>query len=195
MTWAQTDITDADAVARCGNGDAAAMEGLYASHAGACLSLARSVLVDPQMAEDAVQEAFLQLWRDADRFDRSRSSVRSWLLLLTRCKAVDRVRSEELRKTSALSVDYDRADDDPGPEAKAIIAMLGEHARAALVELPPRKREAVVLAFWGGFTHSEIASLTGSPVGTVKSRMYDAMRTLGDVLVRQGHAPDAELAS
>lgn len=191
-----THTADADAVARCGGGgggDVEALEGLYASHAPACLSLARSVLVDPHMAEDAVQEAFLQLWRDADQFDGRRSSVRSWLLMVTRCKAVDRVRSEERPKTSALSPDHDRADDGPGPEAEVIIAMLGEQTRAALGEITAPKREAIVLAFWGGYTQPEIASITGSPLGTVKSRMRDGMRTLGDVLVRQGDAANSTL--
>lgn len=177
-----SDAADAADVTRCAAGDAAALDALYRQHARSCLCLARSVLVDTHHAEDAVQEAFLELWRHAERFDSSRSSARAWLLMLTRRKAVDRVRMEQRRTTTPLHPEHDRPDDKPGPAAQAEVRALGEQARAAVAALDPVKREALVLAYWGGFTQREIAVLTDTPLGTVKSRMHTALRDLPQLL-------------
>lgn len=187
------DAIDDGALAECAGGNAAGMETLYRRHSAACLSLARSILVDAHLSEDAVQEAFLQLWRDADQFDTRRSSVRARLMLLTRCKAIDRVRSEERRKTSVLTAGADQPDGRPSPDVQVVLTLVGEHAREALAQLPAPKREAVVLAFWGGYSQPEIAALTNAPLGTVKSRMHDGLRTLGCVLAQRGYVAGTEL--
>lgn len=178
----RSDAADAAAVAACAAGDGTALEFLYKQHARSCLCLARSVLVDTHHAEDAVQEAYLELWRHADRFDASRSSARAWLLMLTHRKAVDRVRMEQRRTTSPLHADHDRPDDTPGPAMQAVARALGEQARNAVAALEPVKREVLVLAYWGGFTQREIAALTDAPLGTVKSRMHTALRDLPRLL-------------
>ena len=170
---------DAAAVAACADGDAAALEHLYARYAGACLHHARTVLIDSHHAEDAVQEAFLELWRNADRFDAARCSARSWLLMLTHRRAVDRVRSEQRRQTSLLSDEHDVVDERRGPAEQAVVALIGDHARQALAVLPETKREVLVLAYWGGYTQREIAALTSTPIGTVKTRMRSALMDLG----------------
>lgn len=182
LVASSTDAADATAVARCAAGDPAALEGLYKSHARSCLCLARSVLVDTHHAEDAVQEAYLDLWRHADRFDASRSTVRAWLLMLTHRKAVDRVRMEQRRSTTPLHAEHDRPDDGPGPAMQAVARLLAEEAREAVAALEPVKREALVLAYWGGYTQREIAVLTDTPLGTVKSRMHTALRDLPRLL-------------
>ena len=143
--------------------------------ATACRS---GVLRDAHYAEDAVQEAFFDLWRSRARFDAGLSSVRSWLLMLTYRRAVDRVRSKQRRRTSELGPENDFPDDRSGPDAQVITALLAGHAQAALATLPPTQREALVLAYWGGYTQREIASLTKTPFGTVKSRMHAGMREL-----------------
>lgn len=173
---------DAAAVAACADGDPQALEDLYARHAPACLALARSILRDRDYAEDAVQEAYLDVWRHAARFDSRRSSVRSWLLLVTRSKAIDRVRHEDRRRAAALPEGHDCADERRGPEAHAVVAVLATEIRAVLSGLPAAKREALVLAYWGGYTQREIAGLTGAPLGTVKSRMLHAMLDLRSAL-------------
>lgn len=178
MTRSSSEAADVSRVARCVSGDGQAVEELYANHGGSCLSLARSIVVDPHHAEDAVQEAFLDLWRHADRFDSRQSSVRGWLLLLTHRKAVDRVRSEQRRRTSELLPDDEHEDDGPGPDVQAIRALAGDRTRQALAALPRIKREALVLAYWGGYTQREISVLTSVPIGTVKSRMRSAMEEL-----------------
>ena len=186
------DAADASRVRQCATGDGRALEELYANHGGSCLALARSILLDPHHAEDAVQEAFLDLWRHPERFDSQQSSARSWLLLLTHHKAVDRVRSEQRRKTSVLAPGDDAYEDErPGPEAQAITALAGDRTRDALAALPAAKREALVLAYWGGYTQQEISTLTSTPIGTVKSRMYAAMKDLSRSLVDQAIPQEA----
>ena len=178
MTRSTSTTFHADAIAQCAAGDALALERLYAENSSACLSLARSILIDPQYAQDAVQEAFLHLWRHADQFDPARSTPRAWLLMLTRCRAVDRVRAEERRKTLTLTPADDRPDAAPGPSEQAVTALLATHAVGVIATLSPAKQEAVVLAYWGGYTQREIAQLTGTPLGTVKTRTRDALREL-----------------
>lgn len=173
---------DAEAVSRCAVGDERALEGLYARHGRVCLGLARQILVDGHYAEDAVQEAFLDLWRNAATFDGTRSSTRAWLIMLTRSRAIDRVRYEQRRNTSELGEGHDRADDRPGPDAQAITAALGRQTVAALAVLTPVQREALVLAYWGGYTQREIAVRTGTALGTVKTRTRSALASLSSEL-------------
>ena len=175
-------LADGDAVALCAAGDDAAIERLYARHGGACLALARQILVDSHLAEDAVQEAFLQLWRNAAAFDRTRSSPRTYLVMLTRARAIDRVRREQRHAALHLVEDHDRADERPGPEAQAVTAGLGREAVAALTVLSEVQREALVLAYWGGYSQQEIAVLTATPLGTVKTRMRAGLRALSEAM-------------
>ena len=181
---------DAAAVAACATGDGAALETLYGQYAGWCLRHARSILVDPHHAEDAVQEAYLELWRNAGRFDPSRSTVRSWLLMLTHRRAVDRVRMEQRRQTCLLTPELDPVDERLGPSELALITLAGEQARRALEALTPCKRQAIVLAYWGGYTQKEIAAITQTPIGTVKTRMRSALQDLSSGLSRES-APGA----
>jgi len=105
----------------------------------------------------------------------SRSSARTWLMMLTHRRAVDRVRYEQRRPASALGEKDDYPDDRPGPEVQAITALLGERAVSALALLTANKREALVLAYWGGYTQREIAVMTSTPLGTVKTRTRNAL--------------------
>lgn len=180
---------DADAVARCAAGDRHAFEALYARHGGACLMLARQILLDVNSAEEAVQEAFLHLWHDPGAFDGSRSSTRTWLVVLTRSRAIDRVRDEQRRTDAVLGADRDPADERPGPDAHAISAALGPRIAAALAVLTAAQREALVLAYWGGYTQQEIAALTGTPLGTVKTSMRAALVGLSLHAVPEGGRP------
>lgn len=175
VTQSEMDACDAASIADCAAGDPTAFDHLYGRHGGACLALARQILVDAHYAEDTVQEVFLHLWRNASAFDGSRSSARMWLMMLTHHRAVDRVRFEQRRAASALGEKDDHPDDRPGPEVLAITALLGERAVSALALLTANKREALVLAYWGGYTQREIAVMTSTPLGTVKTRMRNAL--------------------
>jgi RNA polymerase sigma-70 factor (ECF subfamily) len=147
------------------------------------LALARRVVVDGQLAEDVVQEAFLAYWRNPDAFDAARGSFDSWFLALVHHKAVDAVRRETSQRRRA-----DAAAEMLGPEIPPDVAELvagrlaDARVRAALEALPAVQREALVLAYWGGCTQREIALRTGAPLGTVKTRMLAGMRRLRDAL-------------
>jgi RNA polymerase sigma-70 factor (ECF subfamily) len=173
-------VEDRALVRRVVSGDPVALEQLYARYGRPCYSLARRILADEKLAQDVVQEVFLALWRDAARFDAARGAFSSWVLSMTHHKAVDAVRREEnLRKRrSAVEVLEERETPSPGPDDVAWTTLCGERVRAALQDLPHTQREALVLAYFGGYTQREIAGLTATPLGTVKTRMMAGMRRM-----------------
>ncbi len=148
-------------------------------YAGRALALARRIVVDPQLAEDVVQEAFLAYWRNPAAFDASRGAFGSWLLALVHHKAVDAVRRETSQRRRV-----DAAGESLDPEIVLDLAdvvadrLADAGVRKALEALPTVQREALVLAYWGGYTQREIALRTGAPLGTVKTRMLAGMRRL-----------------
>jgi RNA polymerase sigma factor (sigma-70 family) len=157
----------------------ASMAALLTTYTGRALSLARRIVVDDQLAEDVVQEAFLAYWRNPDAFDAARGSFGSWFLALVHHKAVDAVRRETSQRRR-----LDAAAEALGPETGSDVAevvagrMADARVRRALESLPAVQREALVLAYWGGCTQREIALRTGAPLGTVKTRMLAGMRRL-----------------
>lgn len=173
-------LDDRQLVARVVEGDAEALEALYGRYGRPCYGLARRILTDEQLAQDVVQEVFLVLWRDAGRFDASRGGFSSWLLSMTHHKAVDVVRREEnlrKRRTGVEQLEVHEAPV-PGPDDQAWTTLRCERVREALAELPEPQREALVLAYFGGYTQREIAGLTATPLGTVKTRMLAGMRRM-----------------
>ena len=166
------------------SGDARALEAIYARYGRPCYGLARRILHDEQLAQDVVQEVFLALWRDASRYDGTRGAFSSWLLSMTHHKAVDCVRREEnLRKRRASPDALDNAvSQAPTPHDEAWGGVRRDHVRRALAELPDAQREALGLAYFGGYTQREISGLTSTPLGTVKTRMLAGMRKLREQL-------------
>lgn len=185
-TRAQSDapLEDATLVGRIRDGDGEALEALYGRYGTPCYSLARRILCDEQLAQDVVQEVFLALWKDADRYDASRGGFATWLLSMTHHKSVDVVRREEnLRKRrSAAEAQATFAQPVAQPDDQAWASLRRDRVRAALTRLPEVQREALGLAYYGGYTQREIAGLTGSPLGTVKTRMFAGMKTLRGLL-------------
>ena len=173
-------LDDRQLVARVVEGDAEALEALYGRYGRPCYGLARRILADEQLAQDVVQEVFLVLWRDAGRFDASRGGFSSWLLSMTHHKAVDVVRREENLRKRRAGVEQLEVHEAPvpGPDDQAWTTLRGERVREALKELPEAQREALVLAYFGGYTQREIAGLTATPLGTVKTRMLAGMRRM-----------------
>jgi RNA polymerase sigma factor (sigma-70 family) len=162
-----------------GGQDALAL--LYERHGTACYRLARHVTASGTLAEDAVQEAFVGLWRSPGSYQGGRGTVRNGLLALTHHKAVDLVRRETAERRRLTAAAVQQAVDPPRGEDPAAAAWTGLQAvevRAALQELPEVQRHALALAYFGGYTQSQIAELTGVPLGTVKTRMFTAMRRL-----------------
>jgi RNA polymerase sigma factor (sigma-70 family) len=169
--------------------DADALEALYDRYGRAAYSLARRILTDGTLAQDVVQEVFLSLWRDARRFDAGRGTVATYLLSMTHHRAVDAVRREEnLRRWRTTD---EALELEPDPKANSVedeveSAERRAKVRAALAVLPPAQREALLLAYFGGYTQREVAALVGAPLGTVKTRMAAGMRKLKEALQDAG---------
>ena len=150
------------------------MATLFGKYSKIVYSVALRVLRDPASAEDVLQEVFMQIWRNPDSFTATRGSLGGWLAIVSRNRAIDALR----RKRPSTSVDdvalaspYDLAD-----EAERNSLM--ERARTVIVQLPKEQRKTLEMAFFDGLTHSEIAEMTGDPLGTVKTRIRSALLTL-----------------
>jgi RNA polymerase sigma-70 factor (ECF subfamily) len=179
---------DLDLVRRLQTGDRNAVDDLYERFRRPAFSLARRILGDDAMAEDVLQDVFLSVWRDPWAYERARGSFASWLLAVVHHKAVDAVRREESqrRRTAQagdeLMLAEPMATRDVGEEAESRV--VAEQVRSALGALTPPQREALTLAYYGGYTQREVAALTGAPLGTVKTRMLGGMRRLKEELGR-----------
>ena len=154
--------------------DPEAFEVFYDRHGGAGYSLAYRILGDRSAAEDCLQEAFISIWRSGARFDRTRGSVRSWTLSIVRNRAIDSLRSKA-GKAPKLTFDDDaileaRAADEH-VEAEVLAAETADEVRGALSQLPGDQSKVIELAYFGGFSQSEIAGMLNVPLGTVKGRM------------------------
>lgn len=173
-------LDDAALVELVGKSDHEALAVLYKRHGAICYRLARRITVNETLAEDAVQEVFTGLWRDPAAYTPGQGSVRNWLLGLAHHKAVDFVRRETAHQRRQNAQAAQRALDPPAgdPADEALAGIRAEEVRAALAELPEPQRHALALAYFGGYTQREIANLTGVPLGTVKTRMFAAMRRL-----------------
>ncbi|MDQ1711963.1 MAG: hypothetical protein QOE45_1413 [Frankiaceae bacterium] len=177
-------LEDAALVALVTDGDGAALESLYGRYGRPAYALARRILADEQLAQDVVQEVFLTVWRDARRFEASRGGFASWLLTMTHHKAVDAVRREENLRKRRASADALEFAESPDPQVDDAVWGLvrRDRVRSALAELPDAQREALGLAYFGGYTQREIAKLTDTPLGTVKTRMLAGMKRMRGVL-------------
>lgn len=184
----EADASDGILVRRVAEGDDSALEALYDRYGRPAFALARRITADPVFAEEVVQEVFLALWRDPEKYDPARGGFPSWLLATTHHKAVDAVRREEtVRRRRATLADEaaaytSAASDLPPVEDAAWSGLRGERVRQALGLLPEPQREALVLAYYAGYTQREIAERTNTPLGTVKTRMLAGMRRLRDLL-------------
>jgi RNA polymerase sigma-70 factor, ECF subfamily len=168
--------------------DAGALEALYERYGRAAYSLARRILTDETLAQDVVQEVFLSLWRDARRFDAGRGTVATYLLSMTHHRAVDVVRREENLRRWRTSDEGLELEPDPKArvEDEVEASERRTEVRAALAELPAAQREALLLAYFGGYTQREVAALVGVPLGTVKTRMAAGMRKMKEALQDAG---------
>jgi RNA polymerase sigma-70 factor (ECF subfamily) len=146
----------------------------YERHGGAAYSLAHRIVGDRATAEDVTQEAFLSMWRSRARFDPARGSVRSWSLGIVRNRAIDALRrgagnAPKLDLDDDAVLETQRSPD--RTDSEAIRRDTARHVRGALGALPPEQSRVIELAYFGGFSHSEIAEMLGMPLGTVKGRM------------------------
>ncbi|HXY92063.1 MAG TPA: sigma-70 family RNA polymerase sigma factor [Acidimicrobiia bacterium] len=158
----------------------------YRRHAGAVFGLAQRMLWDRTVAEEMVQEVFLRLWEHPERFDRARGSLRSFLLMDTHARCVDRLRADARRREreeksarAALVAEYD-------VDLEAWDLNVAEQVREAMSTLSDGEREAIDLAYFGGHTYREVARLLQQPEGTVKSRIRTGLTRLRQQLIERG---------
>jgi RNA polymerase sigma-70 factor, ECF subfamily len=167
-------LADEELMPLVGRKDPEAFEVLYDRHGGAAYSLAYRIVGDRAAAEEVTQEAFISVWRSGARFDAARGSVRSWLLSVVRNRAIDFLRSRA-GKAPKLTFDDDAVlEQRPAQERTEEEALQRETAaevRGAIGKLPGEQSKVIELAYFGGFSHSEIARILGLPMGTVKGRM------------------------
>jgi RNA polymerase sigma-70 factor (ECF subfamily) len=180
MARAFAHLSDEAVVALVSRSDETALAELYDRFGRVAYGLALRVLRDATLAEDAVQDAFLAVWRTADRFVPERGKASTWLLTLVHRRAVDAVRREERRRTEPL----DPADEPVGDATDDVAWLRFERERVqdALATLPDQQRETLELAYYGGYTQSELAERLGQPLGTIKSRMFAGLSRLRELL-------------
>jgi len=168
---------------RCGRGDQHAFAELYDAVAARAHGLALRVVRDPAQAEEVTQEAFLDIWKNSGRFDPAKGSPLGWLLTIVHRKSVDRVRSAEAstRRDATYHQQNQPIDHDATAEA-AQASLEARRVRAALDSLTPIQREALELAYFGGYTHTEVATMLDLPVGTAKTRIRDGLIRLRDTM-------------
>ena len=173
----------ADLLKLSGRGDEAAFARLYDSTAARAYGLAVRVVRDPAQAEEVAQEAFLEIWRTASRYDVKKGSAVSWILTIVHRKAVDRVRSAEAssRRDTAYHESNITPEHDSTAEA-ATASMEARRVRQALQSLTEVQREALELAYFKGYTHTEVAGMLDLPVGTAKTRIRDGLIRLRDTM-------------
>lgn len=157
-----------------GEKDPNAFEVFYDRHGGVAYSLAYRIVGERLAAEDVTQEAFISIWRSGARYDRARGSVRSWMLGIVRNRAIDALRGRA-GKAPKLTLDDDEILEQrqaaERTEEQALQRETASEMRGALGELPEEQAKVIELAYFGGFSHSEIARMLGLPLGTVKGRM------------------------
>lgn len=174
------DTRDRELLRRIGRRDEDAFRSLFGRYAPTARALALRILRQPFLADETVQEAFLSVWRDPDRYDAGRGSVRAWLMSAVHHKAVDLVRREEAHRRRADSALAEPSPEDPGEQVVDAAGVPEERAavRAALEDLPPEQRQVIELMYFEGLSQSKVAERTGIPLGTVKSRAVLAMRRM-----------------
>ena len=179
-------LTDVELAAALGARDESALGELFDRYGALAFGVAMRILGDPGRAEDAVQDAFLKLWQGAFRFDPQRGSLRTWVVTAVRNRSIDLLRSRPGRERQELALREDFGAPSAGPEEEASASLERAAVRAALTDLPAEQRQAVLLAYFGGYTQAEIARLTAVPLSTVKGRMRLALDKLAAYLKDRG---------
>jgi RNA polymerase sigma-70 factor, ECF subfamily len=177
-------LSDEALVALVARGDEPALAELYDRVGRVAYGLALRIVRDEWLAEDAVQEGFLAVWRTAASFRAERAKASTWILTLVHRRAVDLVRREERRRAEPLPDEIPMRTGEAGPptDEAAWLRYERERVQAALAQLPDTQREAIELAYYGGYSQSELAERLGVPLGTIKSRMFAGLARLRELL-------------
>jgi RNA polymerase sigma-70 factor (ECF subfamily) len=183
--------SDAQLVVSIGRFHQDALAEVYRRHAGASFGLSLRIVTDRALAEEVVQEVFLRLWNEPEKFDAARGSLRSYLLAQTHGRSVDVVRSESARRGREVRDARRTAESGYDLEREVYDLTLAEQVREALDDLADGERTAIELAYFGGHTYREVAVLLDEPEGTVKSRIRSGLGRLRSTLVESGVAGGA----
>lgn len=168
---------------RIANGDREAFSELYDQVAPRVLGLIRRLLVDHAQSEEVAQEVFLEIWQTASRFDENKGGASTWILTMAHRRAVDRIRSSQSGRDRDTKVGIrDFAPEYDHVSESVEIKIEHERVKQAMAQLTELQRQAVTLAYYGGYSHSEVAALLSVPIGTVKTRLRDGMIRLRDTL-------------
>ena len=178
-------LSDEALVALVARGEESALAELYDRFGRVAYGLSVRILRDQALAQDAVQDAFMTVWRSAGRFVPERAKARTWILTLVHRRAVDVVRREDSRRGEPLEA-APAESGGPSAEDAAWQRLERERVQEALRKLPDQQREALELAYYGGFTQSELAERLGVPLGTIKSRMFSGLARLRELLADAG---------
>src|SRR5437867_7124175 len=170
---------------RVQEGDSRALEELYDRYTPLLYPVAFRILRRAADAEDALQEAWLQVWRRAVTYDPRRGTVAAWLLTVARTRALDRYRSLAARGRAESSVDPEAGARPPEPSASAVHAQLGERVWSALAQLQPQQRQVLEIAYFEGLSQSEVAARLNAPLGTVKSWTRQGLLRLREILPQE----------
>jgi RNA polymerase sigma-70 factor (ECF subfamily) len=182
-------LADEDLLSLTEGGDAQAFAALYDRHGRVAYSLAYRMMGDRQAAEDLVQEAFLKMWRSAGSYRVERASVRTWMLSILRNRGIDELRSSTSRRRTRDRVEAQAPTLQPSEAfGEAWRNSRGEQVREALRGLPPEQLKVLQLAYFSGYTHTEIAELLDLPLGTVKGRMRLGLKKIRDYFDSRGMA-------
>ena len=175
-------------------GDQRAFEAFYDATLARVFALARRICVDVGLTEEVVEDVYLQVWRDAGRYDAQRGVPLAWLQTITRSRALDALRRRDEAQNNASPEDLvDEPDETADPLGLLMLFESASATRKALSELPARERQLIALAFLRGLTHAEIAAETGWPLGTIKTSIRRALVAMRQVLLE--HAPDGARAT
>jgi RNA polymerase sigma-70 factor (ECF subfamily) len=176
-------VSTEDFLARVARGDKAAFAVVYDRTAARVLGLIRRILIDPAQSEEVCQEVFLEIWQTASRFEPNKGQATTWILTMAHRRAIDRIRSSQAGRDRDLRIgvrDFHRDYDDVSERAE--IRLENERVMRAMQQLTELQRQAITLAYYEGFTQTEISAKLGVPLGTIKTRLRDGMIRLRDAM-------------
>jgi RNA polymerase sigma-70 factor, ECF subfamily len=182
MVRSFTDAGDAALVVAIGRWNDAAMAEVFRRHGGAVFALAKRVVGDASRAEEIVQEVFVRLWNEPERFDPERGSLRSFLLAQTHGRSVDLLRSDGARRDREAREARATAESGYDLEREVWDLAVADRVRAAVMDLPEDERRAIEMAYFGARTYREVAVALGAPEGTIKSRIRSGLKRMRTVL-------------